>query len=66
MTNPKDHNRLTPWYIGVTIIVFSNLIFLYYIMTHECGIPNGIIVGLLVVLPMIYLALMYKAFWSQK
>ncbi len=66
MSNSQDHNPLTPWYIGLTIIVLSNLIFLYYIMTHECGIPNGIIIGLLVLLPAIYLALMYKTFKSQK
>lgn len=66
MGDPKHHNQLKPWYIGVSVIVFSNLIFLYYIMNHECRIPNFFIVGLLVLLPAIYLTLMYAAFRSQQ
>lgn len=66
MASPQEHNQLTPWYIGVTIVTLSNLIFLYYIVSHECAIPNGIVIGLLVLLPVIYLALMYKTFRSQK
>jgi hypothetical protein len=65
MIERLQRNPLTPWYIGIAILVVTDVIFAYYIFTGNCGMPNPIVVGFLFVLPGVYLALMYLTFKSQ-
>lgn len=62
---PGDH-RLMPWYIGM-IIIFAAVIFVGYQMwAGSCPAPTIIELGVLTVIPVVYLVLMYLTFVSQK
>lgn len=61
---PHQHSRFYPWYIGIAIIVaFEAIIgYLFFATSSPCASP---IPQLLVVLPAVYLTLMYMALRSQ-
>jgi hypothetical protein len=62
---PQNH-RLLPWYIGI-VIVFAAVIFVGYRMwAGSCPAPTIIEVGVLTVIPVVYLVLMYLTLISQK
>jgi Ca2+/Na+ antiporter len=61
----RKRNPLTPWYIGIVFLLITDAIFFYVVMTQKCEIPNPIVLGIMVVLPALYLVLMYLAFRSQ-
>lgn len=64
-TAPQNH-RLMPWYIGI-VLVFAAVIFVGYRMwAGACPAPTIIEIGVLTVIPVIYLVLMYLTFVSQK
>ena len=58
-------NRLTPWYIGLVVILAAVIFVGYRMMTIECA-QTPIEVGVLVVVPVVYLVLMYLTLVSQK
>jgi uncharacterized membrane protein YhdT len=65
---PHQHSRLYPWYIGVGIIVVFEAVFayLFYFATSPCASPiPQFFALLLLVLPIVYLTLMYLALKSQ-
>lgn len=65
---PQQHSRLYPWYIGIAIIVaFEAIIgYLFFATSSPCASPiPQLFVLLLVVLPVVYLTLMYLALRSQ-
>ncbi len=65
---PQQHSRLYPWFIGVVIIVVFEAIFasLFFAATSPCASPiPQLFVLLLIVLPVVYLTLMYLALKSQ-
>lgn len=59
------NNPLKPWYISVVLIVILNVVALFYILNTNCGIPGPLIFGFLVILPAVYLALMYLTLKKQ-
>jgi hypothetical protein len=62
---PQNH-RLMPWYIGI-VIVFAAVIFVGYRMwAGSCPAPTIIELGVLTVIPVVYLILMYLTLISQK
>lgn len=64
----QTRSRLFPWYIGIAIIVIFELaIFLQFFSSSSSCTPteSSLFVGLLIVLPVVYLALMYLALRSQ-
>ena len=62
---PQNH-RLLPWYIGLAI-VFAAVAFVGYRMwAGNCPAPTIIEIGVLTVIPIVYLVLMYLTFISQK
>ena len=64
-STPQNH-RLLPWYIGV-VLVFAAVIFVGYRMwAGNCPAPTIIEIGVLTVIPVVYLVLMYITFISQK
>ncbi len=65
---PQQYPRLYPWYIGIAIIVaFEAIIgYLFFATSSPCASPiPQLFVLLLVVLPAVYLTLMYLALKSQ-
>jgi hypothetical protein len=59
-------NRLTPWYIGIAIILAAVLFVGYRMWSGSCPAPTIIEIGVLTVIPAVYLVLMYLTFVSQK
>jgi hypothetical protein len=64
-STPENH-RLLPWYIGL-VLVFAAVIFVGYRMwSGNCPAPTIIEIGVLTVIPIVYLVLMYLTLISQK
>jgi hypothetical protein len=64
-STPQNH-RLLPWYIGL-VLVFAAVIFVGYRMwAGNCPAPTIIEIGVLTVIPIVYLVLMYLTLISQK
>ena len=62
----QKRNRLTPWYVGI-FVIFAAVIFVGYRMwAGNCPAPTIIEVGVLTVIPIVYLVLMYLTFTSQE
>ncbi len=62
---PAKHSRLFPWYVGIAIIAAFELFVGFAFFGPSCRaqvIPQTLV---LVVLPVIYLALMFLALRSQ-
>jgi hypothetical protein len=62
------HSQLFPWYVGIAIIVAFEAIFgyLFFAGPSPCGPQVGpIFISLLIILPVIYLALMFLTLRSQ-
>ncbi|RIA55723.1 hypothetical protein [Dichotomicrobium thermohalophilum] len=64
-TTPK-RNRLTPWFIGLAIVLAAVIFIGYRWTATECPAPTFIEFGVLVILPVIYLVLMYLTLSSQR
>jgi len=62
----RDRNRLTPWYIGLAINLVVVAFVGYRMWAGNCPAPAWIEIGVLTVIPAVYLALMYLTFVSQK
>ena len=62
---PK-RNRLMPWYIGLVINLAAVLFVGWRMWAGSCPAPTLIEVGVLTVIPAVYLALMYLTFVSQE
>ena len=63
---PSTTNRLTPWCIGVAIVLASVTFSGYKMWTgnySEIAIP---VLGVLTIIPTVYLVLMYPTFISQE
>jgi hypothetical protein len=67
MTGQKhEHNRLTPWYAGLIIILAAVIFVGYRMWASGCGISPGLEFIVLAVMPAVYLVLMYLTLTSQK
>jgi hypothetical protein len=62
----QTRNRLTPWYIGLLIILAAVIFVGYRMWAGNCPAPTIIEVGVLTVIPVVYLTLMYLTFVSQE
>ena len=59
-------NRLLPWYIGIAIIIAAEIIVGYQMFYVGCPAPVLLEVAMLIVIPVVYLVLMYLTFVSQE
>ena len=59
------HSRLYPWYIGVAVIVIFELVVGSLFYGPACRAPAIPQIMVLIVLPAVYLALMFMALRSQ-
>ena len=64
-TEPQ-RNRLTPWLIGLAIVLAAVIFIAYRWTATACPAPAFIEFGVLVVLPVVYLVLMYLTLSSQR
>jgi hypothetical protein len=65
MSTEVKRNRLIPWFIGLAI----NLAVISFVggrmYAGECPAPTILEIGVLAVVPIVYMALMYLTFVSQ-
>ncbi len=66
MSQTVRRNRLLPWYIGIAIVVVAEIIVGYQMFYVGCPAPVLLELALLVVIPVVYLVLMYLTFVSQE
>jgi hypothetical protein len=59
-------NSLTPWYVGIAIVLACVLFVGYRMWSGSCPAPTIIELGVLTVIPIVYLVLMYLTFKSQE
>lgn len=64
--SPHRRNRLTPWYIGAVIILASVVFVGFQMSAGSCPAPTAIEIGILTIIPIVYLTLMYLTFKSQE
>jgi hypothetical protein len=62
---PK-RDRLMPWYIGLVITLAAVIFVGYRMWVGNCPAPTIIELGVLTVIPTVYLALMYLTLVSQE
>ncbi|CFX25069.1 exported protein of unknown function [Candidatus Filomicrobium marinum] len=65
MERPPKRNRLTPWYIGLVITLAAVAFVGGRMYAGECSAPLFVELGVLLVIPAVYLTLMYLTFISQ-
>ena len=63
---PQKRNRFLPWYIGLIIILASVIFVGFQMSATSCPAPTAIEIGLLTIVPIVYLVLMYLTFKSQE
>jgi len=62
----QSRNPLTPWWIGLAIIIVTIAYAAYRFSCLECGPPNPFLLAIILgVMPAVYLTLMYLTFKSQ-
>jgi hypothetical protein len=62
---PTNH-RLLPWYIGIVLVLAAVIYVGYQMWAGSCPAPTIIEIGVLTVIPVVYLVLMYLTLISQK
>jgi hypothetical protein len=62
----RRRSRLMPWYIGILIVLAAVILTGYRMWAGNCPAPTILEIGVLVVIPVVYLALMYLTFISQE
>ena len=65
MANGSSRNRLMPLYIGMAVILMAVLYVGYRMASNGCPAPTIVEFGVLVIIPVVYLALMYLTLKSQ-
>ena len=66
MTEIARRPRLMPWYIGMTVIILAVAYVGYQMFFVGCPAPTFVELMVLIVIPVVYLVLMYLTFVSQK
>lgn len=58
-------NRLLPWYVGIAIVILGELYVAYQMSYVGCPAPAMLMLAVLIVIPVVYLMLMYLTFISR-
>jgi hypothetical protein len=66
MNQSVQRNRLLPWYIGMAVIIAVVAYVGYQMFFVGCPAPTIIELGVLLVIPAVYLVLMYLTFTSEE
>ena len=59
-------NRLKPWIIGLAIIVVADAYAAWRLLTDTCAVPAIALISVLIIMPAVYVALMYATLTSQE
>jgi uncharacterized membrane protein len=59
-------NRLLPWYIGIAIVLLSVIYVGYEMFVGGCPAPTFVELVVLIIIPVVYLVLMYLTLTSQE
>jgi len=62
---PQRRNRMLPWYIGLAIVVVADLWVAYQMYCTACEAPGFVQALVVIVIPVVYLVLMFITFKSQ-
>jgi hypothetical protein len=65
MNQVVRRNRLLPWFIGIAVVVLGELYVAYEMFYRGGAAPSMPEVAVLIIIPAVYLALMYLTFISQ-
>jgi hypothetical protein len=65
MSNGNRRNVLLPWFIGIAILVVADLWIAYRMFSTGCPAPGFVEAIVVIVIPIVYLALMYVTLKSQ-
>jgi hypothetical protein len=66
MNQQIRRNQLLPWYIGIAIILIAQIYVAYEMFYVGCPASNLLEIAFLIVVPLVYLTLMYLTLVSQK
>ena len=66
MTEAMKRNPLTPWYIGLVIIAAVDFWVAGQLFSSACEAPGIVAMGVVTIIPAVYLILMYLTFKSQR
>ncbi len=66
MSGTSKRNRLMPWTIGLVVILFALVYAVWEIVSGGCGAPPVVLVIALIVMPAVYIVLMYLTLTSQE
>jgi len=65
MTDGKHRSALLPWFIGIAVIAAVDAYIAYLLFATDCAAPTVPRLIVVVILPVVYIALMYLTFKSQ-
>ena len=65
MQQARKRNPLLPWFIGIVIVVLADVWVAYRMFATNCPAPGIAEVLVVVVIPVVYLGLMYLTLKSQ-
>jgi hypothetical protein len=65
MQQERKRKVLLPWFIGIVIVAVADLWVVYRMFATSCPAPGIVEVIVVVVIPAVYLALMYLTLKSQ-
>jgi hypothetical protein len=65
MLKGNGRNVLLPWFIGIAILVVADLWIVYRMFSTGCPAPGIVEAIVVIVIPIVYLALMYVTLKSQ-
>jgi hypothetical protein len=66
MATVTKRNRLAPWYIGIAVVLVAVAYVAYQMFYVGCPAPTFVELGVLLIIPAVYLVLMYLTFVSQE
>jgi hypothetical protein len=66
MNESAQRNRLLPWYIGLVVVILAIVYIGYQMFAGACPAPTAVELIVLLILPAVYLVLMYLTLISQK
>jgi hypothetical protein len=66
MSSTAPRNRLKPWIIGLVLILVADAYAAWSLLTDNCAQPAMTLIMVLVIMPGVYLALMYATLTSQE
>lgn len=61
-----SRNRLLPWFVGIAIVVAAVVFVGWRMVVTGCATDTPVALGVLVLIPLVYLGLMFLTLTSQE